>query len=225
MFVSDEDRAWLSHAYPLLQIENGQVFGAVAFRGWYDSVSELFKVLSDEEKPSAGIALLCNFSVRIKDRTNTLNSLLPELRIDGIKPLSDRHINEGDSTACLMTPLEEDKFLLPQFKFRLFFERLVIPFLYGQAFYEIHKKWPWKDLSHRALGVLESYGQISSPTATHLHTCIQHLQHDNNLWPNIRRLLSQSRSIPEYERCLCGERRIFRVCHGVALAGLDALRH
>jgi hypothetical protein len=49
-------------------------------------------------------------------------------------------------------PLEEDDFLDPEFQFRLFLERLVIPFLYGQAFYSANGRWPWIEYDNGELG-------------------------------------------------------------------------
>jgi hypothetical protein len=87
-----------------------------------------------------------------------------------------------DGTACLCSPLEEDEFLIPDFNFQAYPERLVFPFLYGQLLFSTSNRWPWADYSHSVVGLFESYARFPDRAKAEalLHTLTRF-----SIWPQI----------------------------------------
>ena len=142
------------------------------------------------------------FAIRIEERKPTAYSALPTLFVGGLEPNPQRHISR-DSSACLCSPLEESEFLLPQFFFRSYFEKLVVPFLYGQAYFSLHQRWPWSEYSHSAVGLLESYA--TSHGAEKIETCLALLKRFPTHWWRIRRRSCRGPMSKEPRRASAGD--------------------
>ena len=99
-----------------------------------------------------GLVLSGIFDVRIAGPIDQAAQKLPLLYVENVDASADRHFNQTDSAACLCSPLEANDFLNPQFDFRRYLDQLVIPFLYGQLFFDRHGYWPWHDYAHGGLG-------------------------------------------------------------------------
>jgi hypothetical protein len=168
-----------------------------------------------------GLKLSGKFSVTISKRTSKTSSDLPALVIKNIDTTTDRHFNQMDKSACLCSPLEEGEYLLPEFNFKPFLEELVIPFLYGQVFYDEHGHWPWSEYSHGAVGILESYLDISD--AKKAKESIEKLHYDIN-WPQVEKALKQKSQIKGHTPCFCPEADQIRRCHPRAWKGINKLK-
>ena len=222
-FLTDRDKKWLSEAHPELKPNENCISGLIEFTATYDEQSGRFFPTEKEVKNTdAGVLLSGSFSINIKERTNTSISKLPALYVEGVDTTADRHFNQNDHSACLCSPLEEDEFLVPQFHFIPFIERLIIPFLYSQIFYSKENKWPWPEYAHGAVGILESYTKIKDPDK--IYDCLKQLARDSNAWPKIRTALLQKDNIKGGLPCFCktGDHR--RRCHPNALSGIRQLK-
>jgi hypothetical protein len=146
---------------------------------------------------------------------------LPALFVDGVEPTPERHFNQNDKSACLCSLLEEGEFLQPEFNSTLFVERLVIPFLYGQAFYSSQGHWPWREYAHGATGFLESYSQVHDSAKA--VPCVQLLRKDGN-WLRIKTALEQKPHVKGHTPCICEKRDQIRRFHPQALDGLLQLQ-
>jgi hypothetical protein len=138
----------------------------------------------------------------------------------GMEPTSERHFS-GDRTACLCSPFDEDEFLQPEFQFSTFLEQLIIPFLYGQIFYDAEGHWPWSEYAHGATGILEAYSEVPDQTKT--EECLGMLTKYPS-WASIKLTLSQKPYIKGHTPCFCGSGDHFIRCHPKALEGARRLQ-
>jgi len=164
-----------------------------------------------------------SFNIKIEERKNKTYSNLPALFVEGVDIIADRHINTYDKSACLCSPLEENEFLEPTFKFELYFEHLIVPFLYGQLFYNSEKRWPWSEYAHGSVGLLDSYLIISDSSKA--KECQQKLAADIINWPRIRTALLQKSDIKGHTQCFCPKRDQIRRCHPNAWKGIQLLKN
>ncbi len=220
--LKKDDEGWLCQAYPGLVPTHTGLAGTIEFNASYDAGSDLFRILGEGVPDEVGgLALAGRFEIRIEERTVKSFSALPALYVEGVEPSSDRHFG-GDKSACLCSSLEEDEFLTPEFESRLFVEKLVVPFLYGQVFYDLHRRWPWSEYSHFATGLLESYGKFPDPTK--IEGFLQTLMQYRNIWPAIRIALLQKDYIKGHIACFCEKKDQIRRCHPAALRAIQQLR-
>jgi hypothetical protein len=214
--IADEER--LRSEYPALVRSPDGVVGVIAFTATYDQLSNQFQVVPDGSVKAAGdMTLSVQFAVRIEERRDKPISALPAVFVGGVDPIDDRHFSQVDKSACLCSPLEEGEFLEPKFNLAYFIERLVVPFLYGQAFYTQHGRWPWTEYSHGSVGLLEAYSNIHEPARA--TECLRLLSQDGKAWPKVKAALQQKPHIKGHTPCFCPKRDNIRRCHPNAWRG------
>ncbi len=221
--LEKEDRAWLLARYPKLSVDSDAIAGVVDIDATFNEKINQFLDLS--KNPSDGVGgsrLSGSFKIELRERTDKSLSKLPALRVEGVEPIADRHFGQIDKTACLCSPFEEDEFLIPQFHLKRFFEKLVVPFLYGQLFYSAEGRWPWDQYSHGAVGLLEAYFKVGDSRKA--EDCLQKLAHDRKVWPRIKEALEQKSYVKGHIPCFCEKRDHIRRCHPTAMKGLQQLR-
>jgi hypothetical protein len=220
--LTSENERWLREAYPGLIPNNGGVAGTIAFKAAYSRQTGRFLILSEQTSSEAGgVELSCQFKIRIEERSQKIFSALPAVHVEDLEPTADRHFGQADKTACLCNPFEEEEFLKPEFDFRRFLERLVIPFLYGQEYYSRHHQWPWPEYAHHAAGLLEAYLTIHKQNRA--EECLQKLKLDRS-WPRIRAALQQKPHTKGHTPCFCPKADQMRRCHPRALEGILRLQ-
>jgi hypothetical protein len=185
--------------------------------------SNLFVLLDDAAIGEVrGTVLSPSFDIRIEERTKTVNSELPAVFIKDVEPTVDRHFCQQDKSGCLCSPFLEREFLLPQFSFKRFIEELVVPFLYGQAFYTIEQRWPWDELAHGAMGILESYKE--SQDRQTIERCLEFLKRESKIWRAVLLVLRHGAHLKGNMKCFCGRGTRITDCHPKALKGASSLR-
>src|SRR6266581_2589438 len=179
--LKESDELWLRDAHPALIPAGNAITGGIEFRASYGQQTNRFLILADHTAdPIDAVTLSGAFQIRIEERSDKSDSRLPALYVQGIDPTTERHFNQRDKSACLCSPFDENDFLEPEFQFRPFFERLVIPFLYGQVFCSSKGHWPWAEYAHGATGILEAYSKVRDQNRT--EQCLQKLAQDMS-WP------------------------------------------
>lgn len=220
--INDFDRQWIAQKYPGLVITDEDISGVVEFTATYNKALNSFQILEkDTIDEIGGIKLSGRYKILIQDKEKRAFSSLPALFVSGVDPIMDRHFNQTDKSGCLCSPLEETKFLNPEFQFIPFFEQLVIPFLYGQVFYTLEKHWPWVDYAHGTTGLLESYFRLGTPQKA--QECIEKLSKSTD-WERIKSLLNQTSEIKGHTFCFCPIKDQIRRCHRDAWQGIRVLR-
>jgi hypothetical protein len=221
--MTDADRDWPAKEYPGLEIADDLIRGRIKFIATYNETTRRFVIVRSGRRPARdGLTLTGEFDVRIEGQNTESATQLPLVFIDGPDKIADRHFNQTDFSACLCNPLESDDYLLPEFNFLRFLEELVIPFLYGQVYFDSHEIWPWPDYSHGAAGLLEAYFRNNDPQKA--AECIARLSEDRSAWRGIRDALLQKKEIKGHLPCFCTKHDKFRRCHPEALKGLKQLR-
>lgn len=222
--LTDNDKEWLRRNYPDLVVESDdKVSGKISFTGTYNKDSGHFlQIHPDTIDDVGGLRLSGTFQISIVTRTITPHSRLPALTIEGIETIADRHINQSDLSACLCNHIEEDEYLEPRFYFQKYFNKLVIPFLYGQVYYSQEKHWPWFDYAHGGLGTIEAFSK--NPTPNKASECIRAISKEVRLWKIIKPLLLQKEEVKGHTACPCPKHDHIRRCHPVVLQGLKLLR-
>jgi hypothetical protein len=219
--LTPEDKAWLESAYPGLIADGDRVAGEIRFWAAYNAAENLFLIGEPDITQAGYLVLDCEFAIRIEERKELVYSALPALYLKGAEPNSDRHVSY-DKSACLCSPLEEAEFLTPRFLFRPYFEKLVIPFLYSQAYFSLYTQWPWPEYAHSAAGILESYAGFHGKGG--ITNCLRLLQLCHREWPSIRSALLQEKYVKGHTRCFCQRKDHIRRCHPAALRGIQRLR-
>lgn len=221
--LSEDEERWLDSKYPGLASGPSGVTGNIRFTATYNDRTRLFLILADGVPDTVGgVQLSGCFDIRIEEREDKSVSALPALFVEGVDPILDRHFYVGHKSACLCSPFEEDEFLEPTLQFDKYLEKLVIPFLYGQAFYSRHEHWPWPDYDHGSVGLLQSYSKL--PGSHQATKCLRLLPRFGG-WSRIRKLLTQRGEIRGHVGCLCSSARQIRLCHPEVLRGLTLLRN
>lgn len=219
--LSREDSVWLSREYPELRPAPHEVKGLLKFTGAYHEESGRFFILNNEPAHAEmGRVLSGGFEIKIRGLLNFEAKSLPKLFVAGVPHTLDRHFYQNDFSACLCSPLQHEDFLVPEFKFRSFFNELVVPFLYGQVFLSTFGRWPWAEFAHGATGILEAYGATNGRRKT--QRCINFLANDKT-WPKIKSIVQENQVDPNL-RCLCGSRQGIKRCHPEAFRGVLLLQ-
>jgi hypothetical protein len=219
--LASEDEDWLRGIYPGLIPQADGVAGVIEFKAAYDNETNLFVIFQDSASCEiAGVALSGKFRIRIGERINKAFSSLPAVFLDDVEATESRHFGQ-DGSACLCSPFEEEAFLQPQFRFRNYFEQLVIPFLYGQVFYDLRGEWPWRQYSHGWTGLFEAYGEV--PGDASAEDCLKLLRQYPS-WQKIRDVLLQKPYIKGHTPCFCPKMDQIRRCHPRALHGARRLQ-
>ena len=220
--LNEEDAKWLGENYPRLIPTPDGISGTIEITATYNLETNRFlKIQRGAVDDVGGVRLTGSFNISICERIVKPFSELPALMIEGVEAVANRHINICDGTACLCSPLVEDEYLIPKFQFQFFFEKLVVPFLYGQLFYSREKSWPWPDYGHGSVGLLESYERLGNPKIT--EKCLLKLSHDNN-WQSIKSALKQKSEIKKHTLCFCEAKDKIARCHPMAWDGIKRLR-
>lgn len=138
------------------------------------------------------------------------------------RKLEDLHINPNGA-ACLCLNIREREYLPNGFNLPDFFHNLVIPFFYGQSYFEKNEVWPGEQYGHGIAGLLEGYlekDDVHKEGAESFIGCLKPRQE----WQFIQKVLTTKKRIKGHYPCICGSSKKFRSCHKNALHGLWKLK-
>ena len=166
------------------------------------------------------------FRVRIT-KTNAASDRVPALyetggRTEAIATkygLTDKralHRNLNGS-ACVCVRQEEPEKFPAGSDLAFFIDGLARDYLYGLAFYDRHRRWPWGERSHGALGLLEFYADATDPQT---REAIEEIIPSFCAEENWRDYSKQLRRPSGQKACLCGSAKPFDKCHPTAWQGL-----
>lgn len=222
--ISSEDERWLAENYPSLVFQDNTIVGKLSFSATYNEKTNQFFIRRNGEVDVwDGIALSCEYQIRIVSRDKITYSTLPALYVDEIEIVDSRHFG-FDHSACLCSPLQEKEFGFPALNFPKFFEELVLPFLYGQSFYSAYHRWPWREYAHGATGLLESFtDEDTIVDQAMIQDFLAILAIDQRAWPNIKDALRRDQ-IKGHLPCFCPRHDQIRRCHPKALEGIRRLQ-
>ena len=126
---------------------------------------------------------------------------------------ADRHFFTDTGAACLCAMSEYRLHWPPGSRLLAFIERLVVPFLVSQFYFQTHGAWPpTGQRTHGPKGILEAYAEIAAPLGNSSISVIRDLM----------LCLARKREPCGHEPCPCGSRQILRRCHAQAVRQLRA---
>jgi hypothetical protein len=178
-----------------------------------------------------GVAIEDAFEIEIETPPRYPNAI-PVLREVGgrteeiarkhrVRSILDLHKNPGPGTACVCVKQEETIRFPPGSTLNTFVDNLVVPYLYGLAFFDRNGRWPWGEYSHGTLGILEFVGDHGiEPSVEAIRSLAGDIQQDSEA----KVLLQQLHRLSQNRHCPCGSRRPFRRCHANAWRGLLQMR-
>ena len=186
---SPRDQQWLLERYPELITSAERVAGDISFRAAFNKGTNKFQIIyPGDSNLVGGCEFAGTFTATMQARPNGAVPRLPAMTLDGHPHDKDRHIDH-DGIACLCSPFIEGEYLPLELNGRRFIEELVVPFLYGQLFYDEHRSWPWTDYAHGFTGLMESYTPAQSEEE--LRERLSFLVVYNAEWQRLRGLISQ----------------------------------
>lgn len=140
----------------------------------------------------------------------------------GKDPL-DLHLLTGkqENALCLASPMELRAEFYDVFSLQKYLEEFLIPYLFGQTYYEKNERWPWPELSHGYPGHLEWLGRHPAPSQLDIwRTAVQTA---SLLGSNEVHALFSARCRPHHP-CFCGSAKRTSVCHPAGQGGLVLIR-
>lgn len=135
----------------------------------------------------------------------------------GLK-LLDLHVYPNH-TVCFAAPQQIDADWASGMTPTKFIWQYVLPFLYEQAFFDRHGRWPWGELAHGSIGLIEWLGRKRNPTNGDILRTILLLKSSGE---NAKRLI-QIRA-RRHHQCPCGSGKQLRYCHPDLKPGIDIVR-
>lgn len=222
--ITEAEAKWVNEKCPTLNIntERTEINGDLEFTAAYDK-SAGFVWLINQGQTAPGEILTDIYKISIQPSITRDN--LPILKIEGDKPEKtiDRHFYDN-GTACLCGPVEKYEFFKSGFSFIKYLDRLVIPFLYEQTYFDKHPgEWPWGEYAHGSAGIFESFAK-SEGTREHAEACLEELRKDKNNWDRIRAVLLGQQRVTETSKCFCTSPKEIRRCHPNAWFAMSKLR-
>ena len=221
--LAKNDVEWLEARYSQLSpnAEGTKVAGALPFAGAYEKTSNKFTLIeAGDTSKHTGIILSGSYNIAIEKSPDP--ERLPRLYVNDetLPHIADRHFypNQTNQPACVCGIVEEARFLSEGFDFKKYLEEYVIPFLYGQKYYDAHGEWPWRDYAHDTAGALESYFFDGSPEF--ISTILKQLRAMTGDWERVKSILESIDQPKGHILCFCKRHDHIRRCHPDAWRGL-----
>lgn len=212
-----------------------EISGVLHFYSHLDNASQTFFPFSKEKSNKNYIRDAYTIEVKLKKgylpQVIETGGRLKEYSIaNGGIPLIDLHYPK--EIACLGSPDELNEFTLDKINSSAIlglFRLHVIPFFYAQSFYRMHKDWPWPNLEHGIVGLLEQFGKKHTEILFRiLLRRINPKKYEVNSL-EFRRVTSivdklRAYKIRGHRPCICRSGRKLRSCHPDAYEGLQKLQ-
>ena len=212
MNLTDLDKIWLKVNHPKLSISSSvpeKISGILSFDMTYMPIKERIK---DDYQ----IEIEMPLEAELK---------FPEVKEVGnrIPKTAERHIS-ANGTCCLSSPLLTETLFPNGFKIEVFFQNILIPYFFGQSYFEEHKKWPWGEYDHGLMGLLESYQEIEvEMDGRGLKKVLIALSKQIE-WSTCLEYLKRTSDIKGHWGCVHNTNMKFRLCHPMAFRGLFKLK-
>ena len=134
------------------------------------------------------------------------------------RELIDLHVYL-DHSACFAAPQQIEAEWFAGMTPSEFTWNYALPFLYEQAFFDRHERWPWGELAHGSLGLLEWLGRNPKPTNGDVLRTILYLE---SAGKDARKLIT--RRARRHHPCPCGNGKRLGKCHPDVKPAIDIIR-
>lgn len=226
MVLTTKDAEWLVEHYPTLvpSEDLAQIVGELSFSAAYDKENNDFSIIRSTDDNPRGIVLTGTYPLLIREAAAGAGRLPKTLIQTPDYPFSgERHFTVS-KTACLCGPSEEVHLMQSGMPISKYIEELVIPFLYGQRYYDEYKEWPFPAYEHNTVGALQSYFQNGDPDTIGITVAtIREVSKED--WPRIRAMLVASETPTDKLSCLICAGDNPHSCHPEAWEGFKKLHN
>ena len=220
--LSYTDRKWITSKIQTLIPKCGDVLvaGKLYFTAKYDNIRDLFTIISYTETYSSDDTILSGcFDIEITNHPDKNHLPLLYLKKTRFIQTAERHFNNNKNSinsACVCSPYESREFIKNGFIFQKYLEEYVVPFCYGQLYYNKKKKWPWSELAHYESGILEDYLRYNNYT---IKDCLSDLRMQSS-----DDLFQKEPEEAEKMKCFCKSNLEMKSCHPEAYLGFIKLK-
>lgn len=136
--------------------------------------------------------------------------------------LGDLHVYESyPNYLCDSASIELNRAFKDGLDLKKYLELFLIPRLYAHSFYEKFRKWPWGELSHNVLGILEWFARISPVGYAEI---IDVSRESLKLIGKDKYSYILSKKYGGNHQCLCGSSEKLRICHPDVARGIWRIR-
>lgn len=220
--LSKQDKDYLQTAHSSLKLSDDErlITGTISFDAVYDNSKsqDPFTIISVGDTGTyTGERFSGSFKISIR-----LNGF-PRLVISENLPKEARrhfYTDSDELVGCVCGPIEEFRFM-QNFNLRDYLETLVIPFLYGQLYFDVHQLWPFPAYGHNTVGLLESY-YLADGTEFREHF-LDKLRLQKADWDVLEPILYGQNKPRGHMQCFCPKHDFIRRCHPDAWEGVKKL--
>lgn len=208
--LSKDDDEWLLIKHPELETSGNKISGMLRFCD-YQIKSEPF---TDAYEIVIYFSSIEQFPVIIETGNR-------------IEKSPDRHIN-GDGTTCICGPFGKLSYEQNNPTIEKLFSEYIVPYFASQTYYDKYGNWPFGELSHGALGVLEDISE-HWPTTLGNEFLIFALQQVSTQCRKsekelLRKMIVEKAKIKAHKNCICLSGNRFSECHKYAFTAILKLR-
>lgn len=223
MLSNDDIQYIKGGTHPQLYFSDDMKFikGKIGFTAVYDTENNVFSIINPNDNNFVGIKFTGEFDIEIE--LEGFTSGFPKLVVlNDLPKKAERHFytDQDQLIGCVCGPVEEMEFM-QSFNIKDYIEEKVVPFLYGQLFFNEYEKWPWEDYSHNTLGILESYA--NSKNNQFSDEMILRLKRQKKDWTTLENILLSKNNPKGHTTCFCNRKDHIRRCHPLAWEGLKKL--
>lgn len=229
---SEEEAVWLTENYPGLKAGPGGVIeGRLSFQMLHFEGTHYIRPDPDliARNYPKGIYLCDTYSVKIVSQEGRKWPLAHETggRIESVakrlgKTKADLHLYAGSRGLCLASTMDLDRTFAAGFNLAVFIEAFLVPFLFEQTYYTQEEDWPWGELAHGHIGLLQWLGRELAHSEGDIVATHQELMAQDDS-PDAKKLLSKR--CRGHKACPCGSVKKTRDCCPDVKLAISRLRN
>jgi hypothetical protein len=175
-----------------------------------------------------GTYLCDTYSVRLEWPSHQVYPTVYEIggRIEAVAAnlevgLEDVHVYPAEKALCLASWTKLETSFAPGFELSVFINEFLVPYLYAQTYFSKTHTWPWGELSHGYIGILEELGRMGELDINYIK--LARAQVTKLVGERAAQALFSIRPRPHH-KCPCGSDRTIRKCHPEVQAAIAKIR-
>lgn len=217
--IQQKDKDWLKNNYPALLVKSdNEISGSLVFKAVFEINGETVEIADKYEVRIVLDKSIYSDLPQVFETSSRIKKVAKQRKVS----MADLHVNPT-GTSCLCFKLKEPEYLPNGFNLEDFFNNLVIPFFYGQSYFEQHGVWPWEQYAHGVTAFFEWYIEQKGMTRGELMVFINAVK-ESYSGIELNRVFDRKNVVKGHHLCICGSLRKYRKCHNKALLGLWKLK-
>jgi hypothetical protein len=212
--LTPEAKEWLSRRYPRLLVSD--LKDRIVIRGVLD-FNRTFDEMRIEDSYSISLILLKSGAPpTVRETAGRLQKVFDTHKERLLlKKIIDLHAYTGGKL-CIMAPQEWEVNTELRQSIPKLFDEYIEPYFYSQSFLVQHGKWPWPHLPHGLSGIIawfeENHLVFGALAATVKEVKELAEKPKSSASEMVARAKRRNSFIPQ-ERCLCGKKKSYLMCH------------